>query len=130
MANIEFIILRWYNFKKLVLIGGAPSPSATWTFSRRQLQALYNKAYKARKAGKNSKDAYSYALIIAEFAGYPGFLMSTYLSFQSSQFDAVQTSLNTLGRALASGRPSVKIEIKTWVRPINGQKLSVFTRLP
>lgn len=121
------MILRWYNFKKLVLIGGAPSPSATWTFSRRQLQALYNKAY---KAGKNSKDAYSYALIIAGFAGYPGFLMSTYLSFQSSQFDAVQTSLNTLGRALASGRPSVKIEIKTWVRPINGQKLSVFKRLP
>lgn len=32
-----------------------------------------------------------------------------------------------LGRSLASGRPSVKIEIKTWVRPINGQKLSVFT---
>ncbi|MDU1323479.1 MAG: hypothetical protein E6931_18585 [Clostridium botulinum] len=138
MDDMEFTLPETIDNPIIYRVGGGPSPSAAWTyhstktktFSRSQLQSLYNQAYKAHKAGKNSKDAYNYALVILGLAGFPGTAMSTYLSFQSTQFDAVQTSLNTLGRALASGRPSVKVEIKTWVRPINGQKMSVFTRLP
>ncbi|WP_409068456.1 hypothetical protein ACFLKB_13700 [Clostridium sp. FAM 1755] len=138
MDDAEFTVPETIDESNIYRLGGGPSPSAAWTynstttktFSRSQLQSLYNQAYAAHKAGKKSKTAYNFALVILGYAGKPGAAMATFISFQETQFDAIQTSMNTLGRALASGKSSVKVEIKTWKRPANGQYMSVFTRLP
>jgi hypothetical protein len=120
-------------------LGGGPSPSATWTykcstnkvFTRSQIQSLYNQAYAAHVAGETSNKAYNFALVILGFCGYTSPIMSAYLGFcTSNEYTLIQTSMNTLGRALACGHAKVTIEILTWERPANGAKLCAFNSLP
>ena len=121
-------------------LGGGPSPSAAWTyksstvkrFSRSQIQSLYNQAWKAHQNGRLSETAYKFAITLAGTLGYGvGLTFTVYATFfAQTQFDLNQTTLNTLGRALACGHSSVAIEIKTWERPASGQRMCAFTKLP
>lgn len=131
-------ILSFTMANSVSALGGGPSPSAAWTynsstvkrFTTSQLQSLHNQAWEAHEAGRTSKAAYNFSLVILGFAGFKGTTASSYISFLNTQFDLNQTTLNTLGRALASGNSSVAVEMKTWIRPASGEKMSAFTKLP
>jgi len=125
----------------VVNLGGGPSPSAVWTykcssnkvFTRSELQSLYNQASAAYAAGKNSNTAYKFALVMGGFTPlkYVIPVFSAYLGFSGeTSYDLIQTSMNTLGRALACGHATVTVEILTWQRPASGEIMCAFNKLP
>lgn len=116
-------------------LGGGPSPSAAWTyqttttktFTNSQLKTLNTKLQAAVKAGKKSQTAYNAATFMVGLMGWPGAGMSAYLTFcVQTQPGVIQDSANTVARALSKGG-SVKLKVKKYIRPANGEVLCVYS---
>lgn len=116
-------------------LGGGPSPSAAWTyqstttktFTNSQLKELNTKLQAAVKAGKKTQTAYNAAVFMVSLMGWPGTSLSAYLTFcVDTQPGVIQNSANTVATALSKGG-SVKIKVKKYIRPANGEVLCVYS---
>ena len=131
--NSQTIINQQYDSESR--LGGGPSPSAAWTyqytttktFTNSQLKTLNTKLQAAVKAGKKTQTAYNAVVFMVGLMGWKGASLSAYLTFcVDTQPNVIQNSANTVATALSKDG-SVKLKVKKYIRPANGEVLCVYS---
>ena len=118
-------------------LGGGPSPSAAWTYSRSykktltasQLNMLSSKYQSTISSNTYKAGDYAYKVSVAAlglWGGKPGTIASTYIGlFGKTYHSEIQRSANVIAKA-ASRKKSVTLNVKEYVRPASGQKMILF----
>ncbi len=133
--NIQVDLVKEYD--KESRLGGGPSPSAAWTYSRSykktltesQLNMLSSKYQSTISSNIYKAGDYAYKVSVAAlglWGGKPGAISSTYIGiFGKTHHSEIQRSANVIAKA-ASRKRSVTLNVKEYIRPASGQKMILF----
>lgn len=118
-------------------LGGGPSPSAAWTYSKSykktltasQLNTLSAKYQSTIKSNTYVAGDYAYKISVTAlgiWGGKTGTVTSALIGiFGKTYHSEIQRSANVLAAA-ASKKKSVTLNVKEYIRPASGQKMILF----
>lgn len=137
-VNIEQNTKQVDNIKDYSIqprLGGGPSPSAAWAYSRtvvvtktnKQLRDMLPKAERALRAGERTRFAFEFSQMLGASTGTVyGLAWSEFCNFLDFGIEPMRQNVNTIKAAIRKNK-TVKLRAALYVRPATGAKMIYLT---